>query len=183
MKHHALGMIEFNSIAAGIEASDVMVKAAYIRPMFFKTICPGKFLTAVFGDIADVKASIKAGLNLHPTTVVDHFTIANICNEVIKAMSPAADVEEVNAMGIIETFSAASSVVAADIAFKAAQVAIADIRIAMGLGGKAYTVLVGDVSAVIAATNAGSDYVSRQGLLAKKVIIPQPSLEVFKEIL
>ncbi len=183
MKYHALGMIEFNSIAAGIEASDAMVKAAFIRPMFFKTICPGKFLTAVSGDVADVKASIKAGLNIHPTTVVDHFVIPNICGEVIKAMSPAANFKEVNAMGIIETFSAASSVIAADIAFKAAQITIADIRIAMGLGGKAYTVLVGDVSAVTAATNAGADYVGQQGLLAKKVIIPQPSIEVFKEIL
>ncbi len=183
MKHHALGMIEFNSIAAGIEASDVMVKAAFIQPMFFKTICPGKFLTAISGDMADVNAAVKAGLNAYPTTVVDHFIIPNICKEVIKAMSPAADFKDVNAMGVIETFSAASSVIAADIAFKAAQVMIADIRIAMGLGGKAYTVLVGDISAVNAATNAGAEYVSQQGLLARKVIIPQPSLEVFKEIL
>ncbi len=183
MKHHALGMIEFNSIAAGIEASDAMVKAAFVEPMFFKTICPGKFLTAVSGDVADVNAAIKAGKACHPTTIVDWFVIPNIAKEVVRAMSLSADHKEVGAMGVIETFSAAASVIAADAAFKAANVVIADVRIAMGLGGKAYTVIIGDVSAVNAAVNAGAEVVAKQGLLAKNIVIPQPSPLLFKEIL
>ena len=40
-------MVEFNSIAAGIDAADQMVKTAQVDPLFFKTICPGKFVAAV----------------------------------------------------------------------------------------------------------------------------------------
>ena len=46
----AVGMVEFNSIAAGIDAADQMVKTAQVDPLFFKTICPGKFVAAVTGD-------------------------------------------------------------------------------------------------------------------------------------
>ena len=41
MKIQSLGMIEFTSIAAGIESADHMVKAAMVEPLFVKTICPG----------------------------------------------------------------------------------------------------------------------------------------------
>lgn len=46
----AVGMVEFNSIAAGIDAADQMVKTAQVDPLFFKTICPGKFVAAVTGE-------------------------------------------------------------------------------------------------------------------------------------
>ena len=55
----AVGMVEFNSIAAGIDAADQMVKTAQVDPLFFKTICPGKFVAAVTGDVAAVSASVN----------------------------------------------------------------------------------------------------------------------------
>ena len=57
----AVGMVEFNSIAAGIDAADQMVKTAQVDPLFFKTICPGKFVAAVTGDVAAVNAAVEAG--------------------------------------------------------------------------------------------------------------------------
>ena len=54
-------MVEFNSIAAGIDAADQMVKTAQVDPLFFKTICPGKFVAAVTGDVAAVNAAVEAG--------------------------------------------------------------------------------------------------------------------------
>ena len=151
----AVGMVEFNSIAAGIDAADQMVKTAQVDPLFFKTICPGKFVAAVTGDVAAVSASVNAGRETHADALVD---------------------------GIIETFSAASIVVASDAAVKAADVQLLDVRVALGLGGKGYALMTGDVAAVNAAVEAGSTAAAESGLLVSKVVIPSPAETVFEQI-
>jgi microcompartment protein CcmL/EutN len=85
----AVGMIEYNSIAVGIEAADAMVKASLTTPLLMKTICPGKFLTAVHGDVAATRAAVDAGLRVGADAVVDYFVIPNISPEVIVALGCA----------------------------------------------------------------------------------------------
>lgn len=126
----AVGMVEFNSIAAGIDAADQMVKTAQVDPLFFKTICPGKFVAAVTGDVAAVSASVNAGRETHADALVDWFIIPNIHRDVIGALAGATGITERGALGIIETFSAASIVVASDAAVKAADVQLLDVRVA-----------------------------------------------------
>ena len=108
-------MVEFNSIAAGIDAADQMVKTAQVDPLFFKTICPGKFVAAVTGDVAAVSASVNAGRETHADALVDWFIIPNIHRDVIGALAGATGITERGALGIIETFSAASIVVASSV--------------------------------------------------------------------
>ena len=122
-------MVEFNSIAAGIDAADQMVKTAQVDPLFFKTICPGKFVAAVTGDVAAVSASVNAGRETHADALVDWFIIPNIHRDVIGALAGATGITERGALGIIETFSAASIVVASDAAVKAADVQLLDVRV------------------------------------------------------
>ena len=175
----AVGMVEFNSIAAGIDAADQMVKTAQVDPLFFKTICPGKFVAAVTGDVAAVSASVNAGRETHADALVDWFIIPNIHRDVIAG---AAGITERGALGIIETFSAASIVVASDAAVKAADVQLLDVRVALGLGGKGYALMTGDVAAVNAAVEAGSTAAAESGLLVSKVVIPSPAETVFEQI-
>ena len=153
----AVGMIEFNSIAGGIEGADHMVKAAQVEPFMMKTICPGKFVVAIHGEVASVQASVDTGLEFGKDAVIDHFIIPNISMEVvINAIGGAiGDFRGGAALGVIETFSAASCVVAADAANKAAEVDVLDVRLAMGLGGKAFCLLAGEVGAVKQAVAAG----------------------------
>ncbi|WP_294513225.1 BMC domain-containing protein [uncultured Bilophila sp.] len=178
----AVGMVEFNSIAAGIDAADQMVKTAQVDPLFFKTICPGKFVAAVTGDVAAVSASVNAGRETHADALVDWFIIPNIHRDVIGALAGATTVSERGALGIIETFSAASIVVASDAAVKAADVQLLDVRVALGLGGKGYALMTGDVAAVNAAVEAGSASAAESGLLVSKVVIPSPAETVFEQI-
>ena len=175
----AVGMVEFNSIAAGIDAADQMVKTAQVDPLFFKTICPGKFVT---GDVAAVSASVNAGRETHADALVDWFIIPNIHRDVIGALAGATGITERGALGIIETFSAASIVVASDAAVKAADVQLLDVRVALGLGGKGYALMTGDVAAVNAAVEAGSTAAAESGLLVSKVVIPSPAETVFEQI-
>ena len=175
-------MVEFNSIAAGIDAADQMVKTAQVDPLFFKTICPGKFVAAVTGDVAAVSASVNAGRETHADALVDWFIIPNIHRDVIGALAGATTISERGALGIIETFSAASIVVASDAAVKAADVQLLDVRVALGLGGKGYALMTGDLAAVNAAVEAGSASAAESGLLVSKVVIPSPAESVFEQI-
>lgn len=178
----AVGMVEFSSIAAGIDAADQMVKTAQVDPLFFKTICPGKYIACISGDVAAVTASINAGRETHAENVVDWFIIPNIHRDVIGALSGATSIIDRAALGIIETFSAASIVVAADAAVKAADVQLIDVRVALGLGGKGYALMTGDVAAVDAAVEAGSVAAAEEGLLVSKIVSPSPAEAVFDQI-
>ena len=89
-RYAAVGMVEFRSITAGIDGSDQMVKAAQVDPLFFKTICPGKFVAAVTGDVAAVSAAVAAGRGKCPQEVVDWFVIANIHRDVVQALAGRA---------------------------------------------------------------------------------------------
>jgi len=179
----AVGMIEFNSIAAGMESADRMVKAAMVELLLLKTICPGKFLVGVHGGVAAVQASVEAGLALAGDTTVDHFIIPNIHPDVISAMSCAIEEIMGDALGVIETFSAASSILAADLAIKAANVSLIEVRIAMGLGGKAFCTLSGDVASVDSPVKAGSAAVAENGLLVRKAVISNIDPQVLRHIM
>ena len=178
----AIGMLEFNSIAAGIDASDQMAKTAQVDPIFYKTICPGKFLAGIYGGVAAVIAAIEAGKASHPENVVDWFVIPNIHPDVIRALSGGGMLNQREALGVIETFSAAAIVEAADAAVKASDVQLLDVRTALGLGGKGYALIGGDVAAVEAAVQAGSAKAAEHGLLVGTVVIPSPHETVFEQI-
>ena len=180
---HSLGMLEYTSIAEGIESADQMVKTAAVTPLFFKTICPGKYLAAVHGNVAAVTASIAAGREVGGTEVVDGFILASVHSQILWALAGAVRQEDFNALGVLETFSAASIVLAADAAAKAAAVTILDIHLAMGLGGKGYAYMTGDVAAVQAAVKAGEAITADSGLLVSAVVIPRPAPQVWNHIL
>ncbi len=58
----AIGMIETLSLPTGVRAADAMVKAAAVQLLVSRTICPGKYITIVGGDVGAVRASMQAGL-------------------------------------------------------------------------------------------------------------------------
>lgn len=176
-------MVEFTSIAAGMDAADRMVKTADITPVFFKTICPGKYIAAVTGDVAAVNASIEAGRDAGGSVVADWFVIPNIHRDVIAALGGCQPIREQGALGVVETFTVSSAIVAADAAAKAADVTIMDVRTALGLGGKGYVMLIGDVAAVQAAVEAGAGHAGSLGLLVGSTVIPRPADSFFAQVL
>ena len=106
-----------------------------------------------------------------------------IVGTLIGALAGATGITERGALGIIETFSAASIVVASDAAVKAADVQLLDVRVALGLGGKGYALMTGDVAAVQAAVAAGEAVTAESGLLIASVVIPRPAPQVWDHIL
>ncbi len=58
---NAIGMLEFTSIARGIEASDAMVKAANVTLIGKEHVGGGLVTVMVRGDVGAVKAATDAG--------------------------------------------------------------------------------------------------------------------------
>lgn len=177
----AIGLIELTSIAKGYEVADALLKAARVEMIFNRSICPGKFMVMVSGETDAVNSSIAAGLQIAGDTVVDELIIPNVHPEVFPAISGTRVIETTGALGILETFSVASIIEAADAAVKAADVQLMEIHLAMAIGGKGYVTLTGDVAAVTAAVEAGADYIRDKGLLVNKVVIPQPREEILRD--
>ena len=179
---NALGMVEFNSIAVGIEAADAMLKVSQVELVIAKTICSGKYIAIVRGDTAAVRASVEEGVRVGETAHVADFVIPNVHPQVFPAFVAGTPQYEVNALGILETFSVASCVLAADRAAKTAKISLMEIRMGIGIGGKAFFTMTGDVAAVRSALEAGAEVAQKEGLLVRKVLIPQPREEVFNSL-
>ncbi|WP_338833585.1 hypothetical protein MHLNE_25040 [Moorella humiferrea] len=172
--NYSLGLVEFNSIAKGIEAADTMAKAAKVDIVTCRTICPGKYIVLISGEVAAVETAVQHGLETGGIYVVDEFVLPNVHPSVIGAITATSIVNELKALGIIEVFSVATAIVAADTAVKAADVQLIEVRLGIGTGGKSFITLTGDVAAVTASVEAAVTAVSQKGLLVEKVIIPSP---------
>ncbi|MDR2819819.1 MAG: BMC domain-containing protein [Desulfovibrio sp.] len=180
---HAIGLIESSSIAKGIEFSDVMAKTAEVTILVAKTVCPGKYIVMVGGDVAAVRQSVLTGLEVAPEVVVDHFIIPNIHPTVLPAISGGTVVDKVGAIGVLEMYNLAATIEATDAAVKAASVIPIRMHLAFGIGGKSYVVLTGDVADVNTAVAAGAAVASEKGLLVQQIVIPRPHVQVIDSLL
>lgn len=180
---YSLAMIETISIPVGIEAGDAMMKAASVELATAQTVCAGKFVVIVTGDVAAVRASLDAGKKVADQTMVDSMIIPNIHPEVPRAINACTERTQANSIGIMETFSLCAAILSADQAVKAADVHLTEIRLGRGLGGKSFVILTGDVAAVRAGVQAAREMDEVQGLMSQSVVIPSAHPEILKAIL
>ena len=177
----AIGLVELSSIAKGIEVSDAMLKRANVELIVNRTICPGKYMILIGGDVDAVNASVETGVEISESEIVDHFVIPNVHPSIFPALQGINVTEELNALGVIESFSVASIIECADAAVKAAPVTLITVYLAMAIGGKGYVMFTGDVGSVQSAVEAGASVIESKGLLVQKVVIPSPRKEVLKQ--
>jgi microcompartment protein CcmL/EutN len=183
MARNSIGLIELTSVAAGFQVCDTMLKAADVELVLARSICSGKYMVMVRGEVGAVEAAVSAGVSEARSSIVDSFTIPNLHESVFPAIGGATKVETLEALGILESFSVAALIEGADAAVKAANVELIEIRLAMALGGKAFVTLTGNVAAVQAAIDAGAQIVGQKGMLVNKVVIPSPRPELLNEMI
>jgi Carbon dioxide concentrating mechanism/carboxysome shell protein len=170
----AIGLLEIQNVTKGIQAADVMLKAASVELVVAQPFCPGKYIVMVAGDVGAVQNAVRAGQNATGGYVVDEFVLPNIHPSVLPALSGCTEVKELKALGVIESFSVAAAITAADKAVKAAPVALIEVRLARGMGGKSVVLLTGDVGAVNAAVRSGTQAIADSGFLVDQLVIPAP---------
>lgn len=178
----ALGMIEFKTVASGITATDVMLKTADVEVVQANPVCPGKYLATIVGEISAVKAAIEAAERYNPAMLIDKFLLGNPHETVQPAICGALEVKNKGAIGILETFTAASAVVAADTAAKTALIDLVEIRLAKGMCGKSYIILTGSVASVTAAVERAKAGVE-DGMFLDSSVIAGPDERLWESIL
>ena len=179
----SIGILESSSIAKGIEAADAVLKAADTELLYAKTVCPGKYTMLFYGDVAAVDAAQEAGAAVLNECLVDSVVIPRIHPQVIQAISLSTVPEGLNAVGVMEFYSVTAAVYAADATVKAAEVTLLDVRLGVGIGGKSFAVVTGEVAAVEEAVRCGMAEGSERGMAVNSVVIPSPRKEIFAELM
>lgn len=179
----AIGILESNSIAKGIEAADAVLKAAETTLLYAKPVCPGKYTILFYGDVAAVEASLDAGSSIIDSHLIDSVVIPRVHPQVIQAISMSTEPEGLNAVGVMEFYSVTAAVYAADAAAKAADVTLIDVRLGIGIGGKSFAILTGDVAAVEEAVSCGMAKGEGKGLAVTSVVIPSLRRELFSALM
>ena len=147
----AIALLEFDSIAVGIEAGDAMAKRAPIDVLRSGTIHPGRYLVLVGGAVGDVEEAFAAGREVGGPCLLDMVFLPNVHSQVVAAIRGVRETGAGEALGIIETETVASTICAADAGVKGAKVRLLDLRLGDGLGGKGYLLFDGPVAEVEAA--------------------------------
>jgi microcompartment protein CcmL/EutN len=190
-------LLELASIAAGLQAVDALLKQADVELLLSRAVTPGKYVVLFTGEVDAVSASLQRGVDVGADVLLDRLFIPNVeptllaltkravfgpYGQVAVADSdvgpsdgaPEEDELELDALGIIETDSIASTIRAGDVASKLASLTLVSLELARGIGGKSYVTFTGDVSDVEAGVEAGAADAEAGGLLVRRVVIPRP---------
>ena len=178
----AIGVIELKSVPKGVEATDAALKSAGVDVVSAHPACPGKYEIILTGSISNVTASVEHVLDKFGSYVIDSSVMGRIDEQVITALFGTQKSEKTGSLGLIETFSAATTIKASDIAVKTAKVDIFDLRVSRGMGGKGVFLITGEVGDVTAAVEAGANYAKASGALSSTSVIAAPHEELWKQI-
>ncbi len=168
----ALGLLELDSIAAGIHVGDAMVKRAPVAEIVAGTVHPGKYLVLVRGDVASVEEALEAGRDAAPA-LIDEIFLPHPHADVDAALAGARRSGDGDAVGVVETRTVAAVIGAADRGVKGADVTLREMRLADDLSGKSYCLFHGAISEVEEAVELAVEGLRSPELLAGQVVIPR----------
>lgn len=180
--HKAIGMIEFKTVSAGITAADQMVKTAAVEILEAQTVCPGKYIALISGELSAVNAAVERAKNTRPDELIGSFVLGNPDESIFPAIYGTSEIDRVSALGILETYDASSIIVAADIAAKTAIVQLIELRIAKGMCGKSYMLITGEVAACQAAIDKAKAAIGDRGMYLDSSVIAHPDPQMCKAI-
>ena len=170
----AIGMIEFKTVSSGVRAADIMVKTAQVELLEAQVVCPGKYIALIAGELCAVKSAVESA---------DSFVLGNPHPGIFPAIYGTTHVGAIDALGILETYDAASIIVAADTAAKTAAVELIELRIAKGMCGKSYLYLTGAVAAVQASIDKAKLGAAEGGMYLDSAVIAHPDAQLCRSIL
>ncbi len=181
--NRALGMIEFRTVSTGVTAADKMVKTSDVELIEAETVCPGKYIAVIAGDLSAVQAAVEAAVAGCPEELIDSLVLGNPHESMFPAIYGTSEVKGVSALGILETFDVAAILKAADTAAKTAVVELIELRIAKGMCGKSYMFLTGEVAAVSAAIEKAKEDIADNGMFLDSSVIAHPDEQIIRSVL
>lgn len=180
----AVAVVELVSIARGVITTDAMCKKAPVSLEESAVICPGKYLIIISGPVGPVEESYQVGLEVGGEAVIDQLFLPNAHEQLVPAMRALSPVDEIRSLAVVETFAAASAILAADASCKRADVDLIELRLARGMCGKGMYTMTGQLESVEAAIEAGREILEREtGLLLRTELIPRPHPDLIQKLL
>jgi len=169
----ALALLDFSSIAVGIQAADAMIKRAQVDVIKAGSVQPGRFLVLLGGSVGEVEESLAAGREIGGDALLDDVFLPQVHPDVVEAIGGLRRPDRIDAVGIVETRTIPAAIHAADAGVKGALVRLVEIRMADGLGGKGIVLFSGLIADVEMAVELGVNALARRELLIQSVVIPQ----------
>lgn len=144
----ALALLEFETVAAGVLASDLMVKRAPIALLRCGTIHPGRFLVLVGGSVASTEEAFMVGVQQGESdhTLRDSVLLGDVHPHLHDAVLGARRDLVGDALAVIETRSSPALLAAVDAAIKSTPVLLCEVRLADDLGGHALALMSGKLT-------------------------------------
>ncbi|SHJ56711.1 BMC domain-containing protein [Hathewaya proteolytica DSM 3090] len=178
----ALAIVELSSVSKGYEIADRMLKIADLDVIMCKSICPGKFLIALTGYVADVEMALNEVNHIEDKHVLSNFIITNPHEDIINSISKKYISKKISkAIGIVEHSSVAYSIKYLDCILKYCNVNLVKFVPGNLVGGKGYFIISSELSNVQEAVDYALKNIGRNKLINISVI-PAPSEELLKSI-
>jgi microcompartment protein CcmL/EutN len=181
-KYPAIALLEISGIATGIYCADAMIKSAPITVLKSGTVHNGKFLILIGGSVASVEESFYKGLTAAKDEIIDHVFLPDIHQQVHDAILGQRTDCSKEAIGIIETASVAAIIKSTDAAIKQTDISIVEIRIADHLGGKAFSIINGEVEDIESAVEIAQEKTTKPEFWLGRTVIPNLHQEIGTQI-
>ena len=181
-KYPAIALLEISGVATGIYCADAMVKRAPITVIKSGTVHNGKYLILVGGSVASVEEAYYEGLTAAANDIIDQVMLPDVHEQVHDAILCNRNNCKKESIGIIETASVASTIQSTDAAIKGSSVDIIEIRIADHLGGKAFSIVNGEIEDVQIAVEIAEEKTTKPEFWLRKTVIPNLHGEIGSQI-
>ena len=166
-----MALLEFETIASGVLASDLMVKRSPIALLRCGTIHPGRFLILVGGSVASTQEAYSAGMQLGETecSLSGSVFLGDVHPSLHDAVLGMRQDLAGDALAVVETRSSPALLAAVDAAVKSTPVMLCEVRLGYDLGGHALALMSGNLSDTETALEICADRAGDQ-LLARTLL-------------
>ena len=166
-----MALLEFNTIASGVLASDLMLKRSPIALLRCGTIHPGRFLILIGGSVASTQEAFESGKELGEAqgSLSGSVFLGDIHPNLHDAVLGTRRDLTGDSLAVVETRSSPALLNAVDAAIKSTPVVLSEVRLGDDLGGHALALMSGDLSDVEVALDICSDRAGEQ-LLARTLL-------------
>lgn len=182
----ALGILELEHIARGVRCADAMFKRTEIDMLASRPVSGGKHLIYLSGPVAEMEEAMDAGREVAGDSLVDSLFLPSAHRQLWPVVPDARDgrgwaSDVIVSAAIVESATICSLLAGMDAACKVAEVQVRDVRLGMGIMGKAFFTMTGQLADVEAAAEAAREEVGER-LLALEVI-PAPAIEILGQLI
>jgi len=167
----AIALLEYETLAAGLRATDLMLKKAPIALVKCGSIHPGRYLVLIGGTVASTIEAHHEGLMVE--TPIDDVLLPDIHPEVYEALLGRREMPAGDGLGVLETDDSCALLRAADAVMKGVEVQVVEIRLAEDLHGRALLLISGSLAELESALDLAETCEGVRAHVRSRAVLPR----------